>query len=111
VEQQYPERYLEAKEIILRRTKTIRTPKGEREIKCYIGESIKGEDSIEKGVKLIYKAIHRKVYPKPKKQGLFICPKHGQDCPKDCKHLKNWMKVFNKRYMLFKPLNTTEKIF
>lgn len=78
----------------------------ETERKGIIGQSIQGEDNIEKGVKLIYQAIHRKEYPSKKRLGLYKCPVHGKDCPKNCSYLKDYMKDFNKKKMLYKSLNT-----
>lgn len=70
------------------------------------GLPVKGEDNVEKGIKLIYQAIHRKLYPSKKRQGLFNCPQHGENCPKNCLYLETWMKDFNKKTTLFKPLHT-----
>jgi hypothetical protein len=66
--------------------------------KRWIGHPISGEDAVEKGVKLIYQAIHRKPYPAKKKAELFNCPIHGELCPADCKNLEKSMEIFNNRW-------------
>jgi hypothetical protein len=75
-------------------------PKGKQNLKGVIGEPRPGEDNIEKAVKLIYQAIHRKSYPARKSRKLFSCPIHGNECPKTCPNLKESMKRFNERYRL-----------
>jgi hypothetical protein len=90
----YPKLYERTKEAIASRTKIIQSTKGER---------------VEKAVKLIYNAIHRKQYPSKKThQRQYNCPTHGGSCPKDCSYLKTFMKDFNRRNMLFLPLKTTD---
>ena len=108
----HPEKYEDAKEDIAKRTKVVRTARGERVLKGVVGEHIKGEDAVEKGVKVIYNAIHRKPYASKKtKQKEYNCPVHGVSCPSmGCPYLKKWMKDFNKRRMLFKPLYTTDPV-
>jgi hypothetical protein len=107
VEREHPDKAEEVKRRIAERTKTIKARNGkERIIKGVIGQSIKGEDNVEQGVKLIYQAIHRKAYPSKKKQSSYSCPEHGRECPKNCSYLKQYMKDFNTRNMLFKPLHT-----
>lgn len=97
---------------IAKRTKVVRTARGERVLKGVAGDHIKGEDSVEKSVKVIYKAIHRKPYPSKKtKLKEYNCPTHKDKdlCPKeDCPYLKSFMKDFNKAMMQFKPLYTTD---
>ena len=63
------------------------------------GNPIKGEDKIEKGVKLIYKAIHGKKYSQKKIKPLieeYNCPQHRSDCPASCKYYKDWLGRFNR---------------
>lgn len=63
------------------------------------GISIKGEDAVEKGVKIIYKAIHRTDYSQKKIEPLienYNCPKHKSGCPTSCKYYKNWLGRFNR---------------
>lgn len=103
-----PERYDETKRKIIERTKVVKSTRGEKEYKGYIGETIKGEDAVEKGVKIIYRAIHRKPYSSKTKQKEYNCPTHGTSCPINCAYLKSFMHDFNKRAMLFKPLVTTD---
>lgn len=111
VKREHPDKFEETKRRIAERTKSIKTKSGkEKEIKGYIGQPVKGEDIVEKGVKLIYRAIHRKAYPSKKRQELYNCPQHGNVCPHNCLYLKKWRYDFNKRKMLFKPLVTTDKI-
>lgn len=108
LEREQPDKAEESKRRIAERTKTIKTRNGkERTIKGFIGPSIKGEDNVEKAVKLIYQAIHRKVYASKKKQSLYNCPEHGRECPINCSYYEQYMKDFNKRKTLFKPLVTT----
>jgi hypothetical protein len=105
----HPELYEDAKKEIANRTKIIRSTRGERVLQGVVGDPVKGEDMVEKAVKLIYNAIHRKPYPSKKsKQKEYNCPTHGVSCPKDCFYLKTFMKDFNRRNMLFLPLNTTD---
>jgi len=61
-------------------------------------KSYKGEDNVEKGIKLIYEAIHRKKYPAKKdRHETFLdddCPVHSPNkCPVSCKH---WGKLYDK---------------
>lgn len=100
VEKDYPGRTEEAKEKLRGkgRTKTITTVKGQRVLSDVVGVSIKGEDAVEKAIKIIYSAIHRKPCPsKLKKQTSYRCPEHKNNCPEDCNYRINWMKNFNKR--------------
>ena len=107
LEKNHPDIAEEAKRKIENRTKTIKSRIGkERTIKGFIGEPIKGEDNVEKGVKLIYQAIHRKPYPSKEKQTPFNCPEHGNEYNEDCQHCKKWFKKFNTSKKLFNPLNT-----
>lgn len=109
LEREYPEKAEEGKRRIAERTKTIKFRSGrERTIKGVVGEPVKGEANVEKGVKLIYQAIHRKAYPSRKKMELFNCPEHGGNCPKECTYLKAKMRDLNKRTLL-KSLVTTDK--
>jgi hypothetical protein len=110
LEREHPDRAEEDKKMLAEKTKTIRSSRGERVIKGYVGEPINGEDVVATGVKLIYKAIHRKPYPARKKLSLFNCPEHGKDCPENCQYFKKWMWDFNKSKMSFKPLDTTDKM-
>jgi hypothetical protein len=109
VRRNHPELYEDAKKQIANRTKVIRSTRGEKILKGFVGDPIKGEDAVEKGVKMIYSAIHRKSYPSKKtKQKEYRCPNHERSCPKDCPYFMSFMKDFNRRMMLFKPLNTTD---
>lgn len=103
----YPEKYEDAKTIIANTTKEVRSIKGKRTLRGVVGEAVKGEDAVENGVKIIYRAIHRKPCPSKKtKQEKYNCPTHGNECPRDCAYLASFEKDFSKRNMLFKPLNT-----
>lgn len=67
-----------------------------RRKKTEIGDII-GEDAVEKGVKVIYHAIHRKPY-KERDVGQieeYVCIDHMNDCPINCSNLKKWQKKFN----------------
>jgi hypothetical protein len=68
------------------------------------GISVKGEDKIEKGVKLVFKAIHRKSYSQRDIEPLiedFNCPNHKKDeCPKNCTYLKQWEGYFNRLHLI-----------
>ena len=62
------------------------------------GIPIKGEDKIEKGIKQIYEAIHRKKFALqsvPTQIEEHSCSVHNNDCPASCINLKQWMKRFN----------------
>lgn len=65
-------------------------------------DSFKGEDRIEKGVKLIYQAIHREKYPARKDRhktflDVYDCPQHGSvECPTTCQYFKKWQERFDK---------------
>lgn len=64
------------------------------------GSPIKGEDKIEKGVKLIYKAIHRTDYSRKKIEPViegYNCPTHQKNnCPASCNYHKEWSGRFNR---------------
>lgn len=63
------------------------------------GEPKEGEDKIEKGVKLIYKAIHRDNYSRKTIEPLFEeynCSTHGKNCPASCRYYKGWVGRFNR---------------
>ena len=97
-EKKCPDRFEEAKEKLKERTKTINTGKGQRVLRGVIGVPVKGEDAVEKAIKIIYSAIHRKPCPsKLKKKTSFDCPEHKQSCPENCDYLKKWMEDFNRR--------------
>ena len=105
--QKHPEKYDATKEMIANRTKVIRASNSDITVKGYIGDPVKGEDAVEKGIKLIYSAIHRKPYPSKKtKQKEYNCPTHGVSCPSGCAYREDFMKCFNRRNKLFKPLHT-----
>jgi len=105
----YPDKYESTMTEIAKRTKIVRTARGERILKGVVGEHIKGEDAVEKGVKLIYSAIHRKPYLQKTKQRDYNCPTHGVSCPTmECPYLKSFMKDYNRRNVLFLPLHTTD---
>ena len=109
IERKHPDRYEDVKIKIGEITETIKSMRGKKTLKGVIGQPVKGEDKIEKGVKLIYGAIHRNPYPSTKtKQKDYNCPEHGLECTKECKYLIDFMKDFNRRMMLFKPLHTTD---
>jgi hypothetical protein len=65
-------------------------------------KSYKGEDRIEKGVKLIYEAIHQKKYPTRKERHEtfleeYNCPTHSPNkCSISCKYQKKWYDKFQK---------------
>jgi len=105
----YPELYEDTKEKIRNTTKVVRSTRGEKVIKNYVGEPVEKESGVGKAVKRIYSAIHRKPYPSKKtKQKEYNCPTHGVKCTADCPYLKSFRKDFNKRTMLFKPLYTID---
>lgn len=64
------------------------------------GISVKGEDKIEKGIKLVYEAIHRKPYKQKNIEPIseeYKCPSHAdKECPDSCKYLKEWADRFNR---------------
>lgn len=64
----------------------------------------RGEDKIENGVNLIYKAIHREEHTQKSEEPLiediedFKCEKHGQDYHPSCPTCKAWEDKFNRLY-------------
>lgn len=59
----------------------------------------KGEDRIEKGVKLIWTAIHRKPYSSKKVKPVmedWTCPVHGKEYDATCKHCKGLSDRFDR---------------
>jgi len=110
LEKKRPKEAEQYKRKLEEKTKTVKIGRHkEITLKGFIGEPIKGEDNVEKKVKLIYQAIHRKPYPSTpkKKQERFNCPEHGNGCPKNCSYLNQYEKDFNRQYKL-KPLYTTD---
>ena len=72
---------------------------GLRSKKWKVGRSIKGEDSVGKGVKVIWAAIHRESYNR-EKAGPVIeewnCPVHGNGYSPTCKDCKALHELFNR---------------
>jgi len=68
------------------------------------GKPIRGEDKIEKGIKLIYSAIHRAAYSRKAIASnepiieQYNCSTHGVSCPISCKNYKEWLGKFNRLY-------------
>jgi hypothetical protein len=65
--------------------------------KCY--GHIKGEDKVEKGIKLIYKAIHRDNYSAKAIEPVmkeYNCPHHGINCLTSCTYYQKWFGRFNR---------------
>lgn len=63
------------------------------------GSPVKGEDRIEKGVKLIHEAIHRKPYAQKEIESIieeYNCPQHGNNCKPTCIYYKAWLGRFNR---------------
>lgn len=63
------------------------------------GKTVKGEDNIENGIKLIYAAIHRKPYGGKDICPLieeYNCPHHGKNCPPGCEYHNQWVDRFNR---------------
>ena len=63
------------------------------------GTPIRGEDRIEKGVKVIYKAIHRDKYsPKTIEPVIeeYNCPHHEKSCSPSCSYYQKWIDRFNR---------------
>ena len=68
-----------------------------KKVQC--GNPIKGEDKVEKGIKSIYKAIHRTDYSKKKIEPLiekYNCPQQQNRCPSTCDYSKKWIARFNR---------------
>jgi hypothetical protein len=64
-------------------------------------EIVKREDNVDKGVKLIYNAIHRKPYPLQKvRKELFRCQIHGDLCNKDCPNYIESKRILDDRTKL-----------
>ena len=63
------------------------------------GNPIKGEDAVEKGIKLIHKAIHGADYSAKDTEPIneeYNCPRHGKKCSPGCNYIKYWMGIFNR---------------
>jgi len=60
---------------------------------------ISGEDNIEHGVKIIYKAIHRVKYSRKDIEPIieeYNCRRHGTVCPPLCTYSQKWLDRFNR---------------
>jgi hypothetical protein len=64
-----------------------------------VGRSVPGDDAVERSVKRIYRAIHRKTYQARRRRldapahdrAPYYCPTHGNECPDmTCPHLQRW---------------------
>lgn len=61
-------------------------------------------DRVERDVKRIYRAIYRTDYKARRRRldtpaqgiGLYNCPTHERDCPKDCQYMNSWYKRVNR---------------
>lgn len=64
------------------------------------GNPVKGEDAVEKGVKLIHRAIHGTDFYTKDEEIIekYNCPTHGNLCPPNCKYYRDWRNVFNRLY-------------
>lgn len=74
-----------------------------RTMRMKVGYPIKGEDRVEKGVKLIWTAIHRESYTPNKVQPLmedWNCPKHGKEYDSRCEHCKALYGRFDRIYSM-----------
>jgi len=61
---------------------------GLRTKKWIVGRSIKGEDQVEKGVKIIWRAIRREFYTREKAEPViedWNCPEHSKEHSPTCK--------------------------
>lgn len=68
------------------------------------------EDRVEKGVKLIWLAIHREPYTPKKVEPVmeeWNCPAHGNNFSVDCKHCKSLQDRFNRIYNMDKDYMPT----
>lgn len=63
-----------------------------------LGKPVKGEDAVEKGVKLIHRAIHGSDYDEKDFEIIdkYDCPIHGNSCPPNCDYRQDWMGRFNR---------------
>jgi len=62
------------------------------------GTPVRGEDAVEKGIKLIHKAIQGMDYSVKNTEPIidrYECPDHGNCCPKTCKYFIDWKLKFN----------------
>jgi len=63
------------------------------------GQPQKGEDNIEKGVKLLYQVIRREPYNQRTVTPIiqnYQCPDHGNGCTPSCNYYQNWLGRFNR---------------
>ena len=93
IESQFKDNPVKKKNLLARIKKMPKSPK--------VKTSTKGEDAVEKGIKLIYKAIYRKSYSKKNIEPIteeYNCPQHGNDCPAMCSHLQDWYNRIKRLY-------------
>lgn len=104
----HPEIPEKARKEFLEKETKIRFANFGRTRKGVIGFPVEGEDAVEKAVKQMYKAVHRKPYPALKrvKLGLYKCPEH-EVCPANCKHLKDWYKKYDKQNSMSRGIRRT----
>lgn len=70
-----------------------------RSMKWKVGRPIRGEDRVEKAVKIIWEAIHKSSYTKPEAiMDEWSCPTHGNDYHDECKSCRALSDKFNKIY-------------
>lgn len=63
-----------------------------------------GEDAVGKGIKLIYKAIHRKPYNQQDVEPIieeYNCPQHDKSCSPNCRYLIEWQARFDRLNNIF----------
>jgi len=93
LENQYKQDPIKRNDLLDRVKKMPKSPK--------IGASVRGEDKVEKGIKLIYQAIHRKPYSKKSIEFVtdeYNCLQHGNDCPATCAYLKDFYNKIKRNY-------------
>jgi hypothetical protein len=81
-----------------------------------VGRPLKGEDRVEKGVKLIWAAIHREPYTRKKAKPImedWNCPTHGKTYNDQCQYCKaiyNQFDHINSMYEGYIPTLPDDKI-
>lgn len=76
-----------------------------RTARIKIGCTIKGEDRVEKGVKLLWAAIHREPYSSGKVEPVveeWSCPQHGKNYDGNCRYCKSLYDRFDRVYSMSK---------
>ncbi|MBR9682887.1 MAG: hypothetical protein GOV02_04375 [Candidatus Aenigmarchaeota archaeon] len=92
---------IKAKELLGKIKYMSKKPKVGTPVKGKNKVEVEGEDAVEKGVKLIYKAIHRKSYRIKHIEAMteeYNCPQHGNECSAECSYQIDWYNRIKRIY-------------